>query len=214
MNVTREIASMSSFHILQVQPFFKHGKETEMRKLRVLCVGVMLLSCSLASLAEGPVKGENEFSLSASYSKLDFGVAAGYDLGSTTDSSVGLSYGWMLTDMHEVGFVVSYMKQEFEGGDFFESMDTDGTGFGGFYNLNVKTTGNITPYVGASVIKYGGDMGDAYDIQYGIDGGIKLYPFEHGGIVFSLNYAKLKADMDEMPDADAIGLGVGMILKY
>jgi hypothetical protein len=101
-----------------------------------------------------------------------------------------------------------------DGGDILADSDTDGTSVGAFYHFNFKTAGVVTPFLGVNVDMLGGDVGDLYDLEYGADVGIKLYPFDHGGVGFSLGYSKLKADIDGLPDADGLSLGVALLLKY
>ena len=182
--------------------------------MRRVFIAMMALSLPLSSLAQGPRDDESEVMLRAGYASMDFGTTMGFDLGGTTDISLVLNHGWMLSDNHELGIALSYAKQDYEGGDIFEDSETDASGLGGFYQYNVRTSGNITPFFGAYGSVLGGDTGEVYNFEIGAEGGIKIYPFEHGGVVVSLSYSQLSADDDEMPDASIFALGAGLLLKY
>lgn len=51
-------------------------------------------------------------------------------------------------------------------------------------------------------------------LEYGAEAGLKLYPFEHGGVRFGVRYSKLRSDVDGLPDTDGLGLGVALLLKH
>jgi hypothetical protein len=183
-----------------------------MRKVLAL---VLFLGVIGVASADGLEKGDNEVSLRLSYSDTDFGSdSSGSDLGSTKNTDVSISYGWLVTDRHEVGLIAAYSKLKIDGGDIFLDESVDGTRFGAFYIYNFGASGSLTPYVGASLSTLGGDLGDSYNLQYGAEAGLKFYPFENGGISFGLGYSKLKADMPGLDDADDLNIGVGLLLKY
>jgi len=179
----------------------------------VAIVAAMLTVCGLC-MAGGPEKGENETAFRLSYSDTDFGSTGGLDFGSSQDTDVSLAYGWYLTDSHELGLSLGYVKQEIKGGSLGPDASIDGTQFGGFYNYNFSAGTTLTPYLGASLATMGGDLGDAYDFSYGVEFGVKVYPFEHGGFSFGLSYSELLSDTPGLPDASGINLGAGLLLKY
>ena len=159
-------------------------------------------------------KGDNEVAFEAAYSDTDFGSSEGFDLGSTKETDLSLSYGWLVTDHHEFGLVAGYFKQDIDGGDVFANAEVDGTRLGGFYTYNFGNYGNVTPYVGGVISTLGGDLGDSFDLQYAAEVGIKVYPWEHGGFNVGLGYFQLTADAPGLDDADGLNLGIGVLLKY
>ncbi len=180
---------------------------------------LLVLACCLAALgvvaAGGLNEGDSEVTLSGGFSDTDFGSGGGFDLGSTEDTELSVSWGRLVQGGHEFGLVVGYVKQDVEGGDLFADVSSDGTRVGGFYNYNFDIGNDtVTPYVGAVLATLGGDLGDAYDLTYGAEVGVKIYPWEHGGISVGLGYSELKADAQDLPDADSLSLGFGVLLKY
>ncbi len=180
---------------------------------------VLVLVCCLAAFgvvaAGGLEEGDSEVTLRGSYSDTDFGSEGGFNFGSTEETDFSMSWGRLISGGHEFGLLVGYVKQDVEGGDLFADESSDGTRFGGFYNYNFSTgSDTMTPYVGAFVATLGGDLGDAYDLSYGAELGVKIYPWEHGGFSAGLGYTELKSDAQGLPDADAISLGFGILLKY
>lgn len=179
----------------------------------LVLVGLCVLALGAVE-AGGLEKGDNEVAFEVLWSDTDFGSSSGSDLGSSEQTDLSLSYGWMVTARHEFGLLLGYFEEDLDGGDLFEDVSTDGTRLGGFYNFNFGATGMATPYVGAALSTLGGDLGDAFDLQYAVEVGVKLYPFDHGGVSIGLGYSELKADAPGLPDADALSLGIGLLLKY
>jgi len=184
-----------------------------MRMRGIVAVAVLILCGTV--FAEGFEKGDAELSFRISYVDVDFGSTQGLDLGGTTDAELTFAGGWLLTQSHELGLSLGYVKQEIEGGDVFQSEDTDGTSLGAFYNYNFTTTSSVTiPFIGFNFAALGGDVGDVYNFQYGVEAGLKIYPFEHGGVVFSIGYTELVAEEDQLPDGSALSLGGGLLLRF
>ena len=50
----------------------------------------------------------------------------------------------------------------------------------------------MVPFIGADVAYFGGDVGDAYDWGYGATAGMKLYPYEHVGVIMGVSYQQLR----------------------
>ena len=90
-------------------------------------IAVILFLAVLGGASAGELsKGDNELVFEFSYADSDFGSSGGFDLGSTEEIELSLSYGWMLTDSHEVGLVVGYFDEEIDSGDFNTDEETDG----------------------------------------------------------------------------------------
>lgn len=160
------------------------------------------LSLPVASYADSKASGPNEFAGRISYTDVDYGS---FD---SQETQVELAYGRYLTDMHEVGVGVGYFKQEIEG----ESLD--GSTLGVFYHLNFPMSGSVTPYIGVNAAWIGGDLGDAFDLQYGASVGMKIYPFEHAGVSIGVTYQKLNAAESYIEDADGLSVGVGLLIRF
>jgi hypothetical protein len=161
----------------------------------------------VAVFAEGVGKGQNEIAGRLSYANVDAGPVE------TTETDFSLSYGRYLTDSHQVGLIASYFDQEIEE-EGFGSVSADGTALGAFYHFNFLTSGIITPFLGVNASFLGGDIGDVYDFQYGIEGGIKVYPFEHAGFAFGIEWSQLQASEDYYEDADGLAFGAGLLIRF
>ncbi len=183
-----------------------------MRRAGVI-VAVVLLACG-ASAAANFEKGNREVALGLSFTDVDFGSNAYGDFGSWRSTEFVLSYGWLVTDTVEVGGAISHSKNEVDGGDFGRDSESDATGFGVFFQNNFRTSGKFTPFVGIAFFALSGDVSDIYDYEINAEAGVKIYPFKHGGIVASAQYSRSFSGNDAYPDADALGLGVGLVLKY
>ena len=170
-------------------------------------VASVLLSLPMAGWSADAAKGPNEVAGRLSYANVDLGPAE------TTDTEFNLAYGRYLTENHEVGLTATYVKNEIEEEDF-GSESVDGMGVGAFYHFNFTTSGMITPFLGASVGFIGGDIGDLYDYQYGIEGGIKVYPFENAGVSVGLAWQQLVAAEDEWDDADGLAFAIGLLIRF
>ena len=183
-----------------------------MRKLVCLAIATAL---AVSMTAAGELeRGAKEVFGRFSYVNLDLGSASGVSVGEQENIEIEFAFGWLLSDNHELGLSTSYIKEDFSNSDIFVDSETDGSTYGGFYHFNFSTKGMATPFVGVNAAIVGGDVGDIYNFQYGAEAGVKIYPFEHGAVVVSVAYAKLQADEAGVPDADAISLGAGIILKF
>jgi hypothetical protein len=154
---------------------------------------------AFSSISTAADKGVNEVAGSLSYT----------DVEDVSTTMLGLSYGRYLTPMHEFGLNASYTKVDVDDFD-----NVDGMTVGPFYHLNFDQGGNIVPYVGVSVAYIGGDLGDAYDYSYGLSAGLKVYPYEHVGIVMGVGYQNLVGAEDWIDDADAVAVNVGLALRF
>ncbi len=183
--------------------------------MRKALIGLMLMiAVAGTAAADGLEKGDHEASLRASYSDTDFGSSEGLDLGSTEQTELVLTYGWMVTDRHEFGFTFGYIRDKFDGGEVFESSSVDGTSLGGFYAFNFGGSETVTPYVAAVLAVLEGDLGDTYDMEMGAEVGIKIYPFEHAGLSIGAGWSKLQSDVEGLDDADTVSIGAGLLIKY
>jgi len=182
---------------------------------RGLVIGLVCVAVSLGLTFGGELKkGENEATFRFSYANIDMGSSGGLDVGSQENTDVHVAWGYLLTDTSEVGVSFGYIKQDFSGSDIFESETTDGTTFGVFYDYNFKTKGQVLPYVGVGVSTIGGDLGDLYDLEFGVEAGIKFYPFDHAGVNVGVSYSKLQGAESGIPDGDGIALGAGLLIKF
>jgi hypothetical protein len=193
-----------------------------MRTALVILGLVTLLAAP--ALAEAPEQGESEVSFAVSYSDIDRGAGnlgsfENVDFGSTTSTDLTLAYGWYITDMHEVGGILRYTKIEDEFVDVLDGdlvqikTDADGVEYGGFYHFNFNYDATTTPFVGIEVVGFAGDVSDAYDYGYAGIVGLKVYPFDHAGVVFSGSYFE-RTGADDLPDADGFELSAGLLIKY
>ncbi len=185
--------------------------------MRNLILGLcVVLGAFAPAMAEGPEAGESEVQLSFSYSDVDLGEENGVDFGESTDINFSLSYGWYITDHHEVGGILSYTKSEITStvDEVTVEIDTDGYGVGAFYHYNFSSGNVATPYLGVAVQSIGGDAGDVYDLSYEAQLGVKFYPFDNAGVLLAASYSQLMAAEDGLPDADGIQLVAGLLIKY
>lgn len=164
-----------------------------------MLLGTAVLGALFAMPAFAADRGVNEVAGSLSYN----------DIEDTTETMIELSYGRYLTDMHEIGLTASYMEVDID-----EVDSVDGTTLGVFYNLNFDNGGTMVPYLGVDVATIGGDLGDAYDLSYGVSAGLKLYPYENAGINIAISYQKLKGAEDFIDDADGTAINVGLMLRF
>jgi hypothetical protein len=176
----------------------------------VVLVGLFVAPSAAATLG----KGDNEIELSMSYSDLDIGSSSGLDLGSEERLELTLLYGRLLTDGFEIGLLTSYSDQEIDGGDIVADESSDTSSIGAFIAYNFLTGETVIPYLVGTLEIIGGDGGDLYDTAYGAGGGIKIYPFEHGGFRFGVNFTKLNSDLPGLPDGDVLSAGGGLLLKW
>lgn len=183
-----------------------------MRRAAVL-MAVVILACG-ASTAANFKKGNKEVALRLSYTDIDYGSKAGFDFGSRQSTELVFSFGWLVTDAVEVGAALSHSKDEIDAGDFGPDADSDATGFGIFFQYNFPTFGTFTPFLGIELFALSGEISDVYDYEIDAEAGVKIYPFEHGGIVASVRYSRAFSGNDFVPDADALGVGAGLVLKY
>ena len=152
-------------------------------------------------------KGEKELNATFSYDNLD----ADDDTELTT-TTVIVDFGYLLTSMHEIGGRFSYFKQELKD-PFFGEDSSDSTEIGAFYHLNFGMEGMTTPFVGAFYTAISGDLGDVLDSRLGLEGGVKVYPWENGGFILKGVWSQLSG-ADDNPDADGLGLFAGVGLKW
>ena len=150
-------------------------------------------------------KGEKELTASFSYNTVEFDNS---DV-ETTDTTLDVDFGYLLTDRHEVGGRLQWFKTEVDP----DILDADGTTLGVFYHFNFGMEGICTPFVGAFYATIGGDQGDLVDSSYGIEGGVKIYPWENGGFVLKAVWSQMTG-ADDNPDADGLGLFAGVGLKW
>lgn len=169
-------------------------------RLAAVVAAISFLSMPLASHAANVHPAwENEFSGSASYT----------DIEDVTFTSAEFSFGRYLTQMHELGINVAYMRVEISG-----LGSVDGTEIGPFYHLNFPTDGNAVPFIGINANWIGGDLNDAYDYSYGVSAGVKVYPYEHAGLVFSVAYQRMNGAQSYINDANGTSANIGVVIRF
>jgi len=164
-----------------------------------ILLGAAALGVLFAMPALSADRGANEIAGNLSYT----------DIEDTSMTMVDLSYGRYVTAMHEFGLTGSYIDLEVD-----DLGSVDGTTLGVFYNLNFDTEGTMVPYLGVGVDTIGGDLGDAYDLGYGVSAGLKMYPYENAGINIAVSYQKLQGAEDFIEDADGTAVTVGLMLRF
>ncbi len=170
-----------------------------MTKRTIIVLSVLLLAGSSAAAADQLEKGDIEIAFRFSFSDFDFDGPGG---DSQTTEIVG-SLGYMLTDHHEIGAGVGYA--DFDGSDSLE--------FGAAYTYNFRAGTSLNPYLSALVLGFGGDLGDVFDLGYGAELGVKVYPWPHGGMLFGVTYRELTG-AGGVPDATNIIAFGGLTLKF
>ena len=177
------------------------------RKIVGLALSSVLAFSAVPAWANQPVAGDNELAGRLSYLDIDYGS------GSVTDTEFTLAWGRYLTANHQVGLNASYIDQEIDD-DFAGSVSVDGSTFGVFYAFHFGTAGITTPYIGVNAAIIGGDLGDLYEYGYGVEAGLKVFPYKHAGFVFSVAYTELSADENFIEDADGITVGAGLLIRF
>jgi hypothetical protein len=169
-----------------------------MRLTRILLpVTAAMFALPLTAVAAD--RGVNEIAGMASYN----------DIGSASTTNIELSYGRYLTPQHEVGGTFGYTETDID-----ELGSVDGTSLGAFYQFNFDSGEMMVPFIGADIAYFGGDVGDAYDWGYGATVGLKLYPYEHVGVIMGLSYQQLLGAEDFIDDEDGFNVNIGLSLRF
>jgi hypothetical protein len=174
-------------------------RRIEMTRRNITLLGALLLSGAAIAHADQLKRGDFEVAFRFSYSDLDFDGRRG---DSETKEFVG-SFGYMLTDHHELGAGVGYFG--------IDSSDT--VEYGGAYSYNFRAAQSLNPYLAAVILGFAGDLGDIFDLGYGAELGVKLYPWPHGGMLFGVTYRQLDG-ADRIPDATNTIVFGGLTLKF
>ncbi|MDH3525759.1 MAG: porin family protein [Acidobacteriota bacterium] len=161
--------------------------------------GVLVLAGFSVASADQLAEGDVEVQFRVTYNDLDFDGPGG----SSDSKEMFFSAGYMLTDHHEIGAGVAYGSS----GSF------DALEFGVGYDYNFRTGENLNAFVGASVVGFGGDRGDLFDLGYGAEVGVKVYPWSHGGLLFVATYRELEGS-GGVPDATQVLGFAGIGLKF
>ncbi len=173
-----------------------------MRKVLPAILSVLVLVSALPATAGGLEAGNRELAASAWYVDMDI------DDASFKMTNLTGQFGWAFADGHELEVLVGYWKIDLDG------WDVDGLIWGLGYTYNFSTEGNVVPFLGVEVAKIDGDLGDLYDMTWGAVGGIKVYPWEHGGFRVGVRWGKMNSNMDGLSDADLLGLDAGVVLRF
>jgi len=174
-----------------------------MRKF-ICALLVLVAGAGTAAVADPLKKGDNELSFLFSYTDTSFDTPGADNLKTT---SLDLTWGYLFTDGFEAGIGLGYLK--FDAGSLG---DTDSTNILPFFQYNFST-GNANPYIGVHYIFFSGDTGDVYDDGYGVDAGIKLYPWSNGGFNFGVSWEQWNG-ADGFDDADTLTVGAGVLIKW
>ena len=168
-----------------------------------ILLAIAALVCAPA-FADPLKKGQKEIDFTFSYDNLNPDGAA-EDVKTTILTG---SFGYMLTDGHEVGGFLAYNKL-----DAGDAGETDSTQLGAFYHYNFHAGTNMNPYVGARISTISGDLGDIYDNSYGIVAGVKVWPWANGGFNFGVSWDQLMG-ADDFEDATNTSVFAGIGLKF
>jgi hypothetical protein len=137
------------------------------------------------------------------------GMASYTDVGLASTTNINLGYGRYLTPQHEVGGSIGYTKTDVD-----DLGSVDGTTLGAFYQFNFDSGEMMVPFIGVDLAYISGDLGDVYDFGYGATAGLKLYPYEHAGIVIGVSYQRLQGAEDFIDDEDGFNVNVGLSLRF
>lgn len=168
-----------------------------MRLNQTLIAASLLLALPMAAGAAD--RGVNEVAGSAAYT----------DIGDASTTNIDLTYGRYLTPQHEVGVTLGYVNTDLD-----EAGSADGTTLGAFYQFNFDSGGNMVPFLGLDVAYIGGDIGDIYEYGYGASAGIKLYPYEHVGVLMGISYMNMVGAENYIDDEDGFNVNVGLSLRF
>jgi hypothetical protein len=157
----------------------------------------MLLALPTPGVAQD--RGQSEVSGTLSYTDID----------NASTTNIALSYGRYLTPQHEVGLTGSYEEVDIDGAG-----SVSGTTIGAFYEFNFDSGGNMVPFIGVDAAYIGGDLGDAYEYGYGASAGLKLYPYEHVGVIMGVAYQNLVGAENWIDDSDGFNVNVGLSLRF
>ncbi|HEX9011604.1 MAG TPA: outer membrane beta-barrel protein [Holophagaceae bacterium] len=169
---------------------------------------VLLASCGAAALqADAPKAGEKELGLQFNYSNLDTGTSSSPNIEST---QLKASYGYLLTDHHEIGGFLGYTSQK-----VYQTAST--TAFGVAYSYNFQIGKETTPYLGAHAAFLSSSLPNGaladYKNYYGLEAGLKVYPWDHAGFTFAATWDTYVKD--HAPDnGTQFALVVGLGLKW
>jgi len=152
-------------------------------------------------------KGNKELNATFSYDNIKDD-----DDNELTTTILSVDFGYLLTARHEIGGRLSYNKVETKVPGLFDD-STDSTELGAFYHFNFGMAGITTPFVGAFYTTISGDLGDQLDSRMGLEGGVKIYPWENGGFILKAVWSQLSG-ADDHPDADGLGVFAGVGLKW
>lgn len=160
---------------------------------------VSLLAAVSAAQADHLQKGDREIAFRFSYVNFDFEGPGG----DVEVAQLDLSFGYMLTDHHEVFGILGWLATE-----GYEEL-----ALGGAYTYNFRAGRDLNPYLAVRFFTFEGDVGDIFDYSYGAEAGVKLYPWSHGGFIFGLGYRKMIGADGGQDRTDFAGFS-GLIVKF
>ena len=168
-------------------------------KIRNLALfGIAILLCGIA-MADELEEGTKEL-------QFDFSLV---DSGAGSNVTFSGSLGWVLTTHHQAGPVISYSRDDPDGGSTVE-----GISLGGFYNYNFSIVSDmLVPYVGGRLDLYTGDLGDLYDSGIQVYGGFRLMTGSRAALNVRL-FHEQKAGSGSVEDLDSTGLTAGISIFF
>lgn len=172
-------------------------------KKALVIVLALAAAATTAANADSLEKGNKEIDFAFSYNDLNPDGTAD----SLKTTTLAGSFGYLLGGGNEVGGRLAYSKQE--QGDF----NVDATQIGAFYNYNFRAGENLNPYLGAQVSFLSGDLGDVYDNTFGVEAGLKVWPWTNAGFKFGLAFDQYNG-ADDFEDAKSTTVFGGIGIKF
>lgn len=173
-----------------------------MKNVLILCT----LLGAVPALAGTPRQGEREVAVQLSYSNFSNGSAGSSN---TETTLITGNFGYLLTDHHELGFSLGYESQKVV-------TTASDSRLGANYTYNFKGGQDATPFLGlhAGVLNYSNAFGDSpYKSFYGVEAGVKLYPWDHAGFLFSASWDQYNKDAAPK-NGQLLAMKIGITLKF
>jgi hypothetical protein len=167
-----------------------------------MSVLIMVLAGS-AAVAGSLEKGDNEIFGSFSYTDMSVDGAS-VDV---TMTQLSASYGRMFTDSIEAGGSLTYFDIDLDG------PSADGGIFEPFFQFNFGGGDKTNPYLGARYLFFFGDQGDLFSDGYGLEGGLKYWPWDNAGFDFGVKYQVWSFDFGS-EEMDVLSANAGIRIKF
>lgn len=167
---------------------------------RVLTFAVAALLLGVPAAADQLEKGDRQLRFDLAFSTLDFDAER---VGDSDKIELTAGFGYMLTDHHEIGAAAGWFAQN----------GSDSTILLLYYTYNFRAGQILNPYVAGQFLTYQGDLADLFDIAYGVEVGVKVFPWSHAGFLTGLNYREVRG-AEDIFDATEINLFSGLLVKF